>query len=223
MAKTKTKTRALGTPTTEALLADGEKAAIYALRTVIHTVGLDVTACSLVMVHQSATEFLGKHFELQALPNGPWSFAVAPTPKTLAFAANDVMAVPPDRALVVVAAREQAMMHMVSVEELLPPSPPPKTTTGPDGQPLVTLKYLGLMFYRGQFEQQAQRDWQAKFAAKVRGAVLAELAKPGPKRPLVEITYDVLGGPRMERRLDNGEHFSKVMQEMLESVEQAPS
>jgi hypothetical protein len=225
--KTKTKMKARSTSTiattTLTLLADGEKAALFTLRTVLPTVGLDVTAFAILMVHDSAAEFLGKYFEIRALPNGPWSFAVAPMPETIAFAANDRVEVPPDKALIVVAARDKAIVHMLGVEELLPPSPPLETITGPNGKPMVALRHVGLALYYGQFEGQAQRDWQAKFAAKVRGAVLAELAKPGPKRPLVDIAYDVLGGPRIERRVAEGESFAKAMQDALKALEYAPS
>lgn len=86
-------------------------------------------------------------------------------------------------------------------EDLLPESVPDAGIPHPSGDRLVPLKSIIWMLYQAYEERRLPEQDLAThrhFHERVRTAVVAELALPREKRPLIDIVFEVAGGPKLE-------------------------
>ena len=107
-----------------------------------------------------------------------------------------------DRVAVLVCAGNKQILTFIDPVDLLPPSDFGVLMENADGSYGLTLRQLLLTTYWEDEDEGTSGKPSATlqgFREAVRGAVAAELAKPGPKRQLIEITFEVAGEPRSKR------------------------
>lgn len=177
-------------------------ALLHALRTTVHRSGLLVVDMMLVL-HEGRprSPIVGNPIQVG---DRPWWLDVVPKPPGGLPGPEGEVPVARDTVVAVYLDGKKVHFFTWPPEDLLPESVPDAGLPHPSGHQLVPLKTLLWSIYKTDEVPEDDVSAYRRFHERVRAAVVTEIAAPGEKRALIDIVYDIAGGPQLEANLKSG-------------------
>lgn len=177
-------------------------ALLHTLRTVVHRSGLLVVDMMLV-IHDGPPQYPTFGSPMR-VGNTPWWLEVVPKPQGGIPMPEGEVPIARDTVVAVYLQGGKAHFFTWPPEDLLPESIPEAGPPISKGDLLAPLKTLIWLIYNTNAVPKDDASTYRRFHERVRAAVITEIAAPGDKRPLIDIVYDIAGGPQLEADLTSG-------------------